>query len=108
MQISNKVCVLGCGISTGWGAAINNSEVKPGSTAAVWGLGAVGLAVIQAAKLQGASKIYAIDNNPSKFEAAKALGANVCLNPEDGNIKDKLLETEKWGIDHTFDCTGNV
>lgn len=60
----NKVCVLGCGISTGWGATMNNTEVKPGTSVAVWGLGAVGLAVIQASKIQGARKIYAIDNNP--------------------------------------------
>lgn len=59
--------MLGCGISTGWGAAINNTTVSPGSTVAVWGLGAVGLAVIQAAKLQGARKIYAIDINAGKF-----------------------------------------
>lgn len=63
----NQVCVLGCGISTGWGAAINNTTVTPGSTVAVWGLGAVGLAVIQAAKLQGAGRIYAIDINSGKF-----------------------------------------
>ena len=63
----SQVCVLGCGISTGWGAAINNTTVTPGSTVAVWGLGAVGLAVIQAAKMQGARKIFAIDLNDSKF-----------------------------------------
>lgn len=104
----NKVCLLGCGISTGWGAAMNNTTVKPGSSVAVWGLGAVGLATIQAAKLQGAKNIYAIDINPSKFEIAQKFGATVCLNPLDGDIKAKLLEHEKWGIDFTYDCTGNV
>ena len=63
----NKVCMIGCGVSTGWGAAMNNSDVRAGSTVAVWGLGAVGLAVIQAAKIKGASKVFAIDINEGKF-----------------------------------------
>lgn len=63
----NQVCLLGCGISTGWGAALNTTTITHGSTVAVWGLGAVGLAVIQAAKFQGARTIYAIDVNPTKF-----------------------------------------
>lgn len=57
----NKVCMIGCGVATGWGAAMNNTTVTPGSTVAVWGLGGVGLSVIQAAKIQGAGKIYALD-----------------------------------------------
>jgi Zn-dependent alcohol dehydrogenase len=77
----NKCCVLGCGISTGWGAAMINPVVKPGSSVAVWGLGAVGLAVVQAAKLQGARKIYGIDVNVKKFEIAKKFGADECMNP---------------------------
>lgn len=87
---------------------MNNTTVTPGSSVAVWGLGAVGLATIQGAKLQGAKNIYAIDINPSKFEVAKSFGATVCLNPLEGDIKTKLLELEKWGIDFTYDCTGNV
>lgn len=63
----NKVCLVGCGISTGWGAVMNNCDIEPGSTVAIWGLGAVGLSVIQAAKIRGASKIYAIDINDTKF-----------------------------------------
>jgi len=63
----NQVCMIGCGVSTGWGAAMNTSDVQPGSTVAVWGLGAVGLSVIQAAKIKGASKIYAVDINEKKF-----------------------------------------
>ena len=59
--------MVGCGIATGWGAVYNNCNVKPGSTVAVWGLGAVGLSVIQAAKIRGASKIYGIDINEAKF-----------------------------------------
>ena len=63
-----KVCLLGCGISTGYGAALNSANVEKGSTCAVWGLGAVGLAVIMGCKAAGASKIYAIDINPDKFK----------------------------------------
>lgn len=59
--------MVGCGISTGWGAIWNNCNMEPGSTVAVWGLGAVGLSIIQAAKIRGASKIYAIDINEKKF-----------------------------------------
>lgn len=104
----NKVCMLGCGISTGWGAAMVNPEVKPGSTVAVWGLGAVGLAVIQAAKYQGAGKIYGFDVNPEKFDHAKKLGADECMSPLEQDSKDWLLQREKWGVEYTYDCTGNV
>jgi S-(hydroxymethyl)glutathione dehydrogenase/alcohol dehydrogenase len=76
----NKVCVLGCGVSTGWGATFNNTKVTPGSSVAVWGLGAVGLSVIQAAKAQGATRIYAIDINSSKAEIAKKFGATDFIN----------------------------
>ncbi len=104
----NKCCVLGCGISTGWGAAMINPVVTPGSSVAVWGLGAVGLAVVQAAKLQGAGKIYGFDVNVKKFEIAKNFGADECHNPLEKDSKDWLLEREKWGVDFTYDCTGNV
>ncbi len=77
----NKVCMIGCGVSTGWGAAMNTSDVRPGSTVAVWGLGAVGLAAVQACKIKGASKIYAIDINDKKFEIAKKFGADICYKP---------------------------
>lgn len=73
--------MIGCGVSTGWGAVMNNTNVKPGTTVAVWGLGAVGLSVIQAAKIRGARKIYAIDINQKKFEAAKKFGADICYEP---------------------------
>lgn len=77
----NKVCMIGCGVATGWGAAMNNTHVTPGSTVAVWGLGAVGLSVIQAAKIQGAGKIFGIDINEQKFDIAKKFGADVCYKP---------------------------
>ena len=105
----NKVCMIGCGVSTGWGAVFNNTNMEPNRTCAVWGLGAVGLSVIQAAKIRGARKVYAIDINPKKFEAAKKFGATECFQPTaEKSAKTYLLEQEKWGIDYTFDCTGNV
>lgn len=107
----NKVCLLGCGISTGWGAVINNCKVEPNTTALVFGLGAVGLAVVQAAKEAGCRLVVGIDLNSSKFELAKELGCHECVNPselKDQSIKDYLLSKEKWGYNYTFDCTGNV
>ena len=101
-------CVLGCGIPTGWGAVMNNPNFHANSSVAVWGLGAVGLAVIQAAKLRGATRIYGIDINNKKFEIAKEFGATECQNPTESSTRDWLMEREKWGIDFTYDCTGNV
>jgi len=107
----NKVCVLGCGVSTGWGAAVNTCKVFPASSCVIFGLGAVGLSVIQSCKLQGATKIIGVDINSGKFELAKKLGATHCVNPTELNgvsIKDHLLTIEKWGFNFTFDCTGNT
>lgn len=104
------VCLLGCGIATGLGAVRKTTGVEQGSTVGVFGLGAVGLAVIQAAKLAGASRIFAIDTNPDKFEPAKALGATDCLNPKDHSdpVQQVLVGETKWGLDYTYDCTGNT
>lgn len=77
----DKVCLLGCGIATGYGAAINTAKVEPGSTCAIWGLGAVGLAVAMGCKVAGASRIIGIDLNTHKFETGTALsveGSNKC------------------------------
>jgi len=107
----DKVCLFGCGISTGFGAVFNTTKVEAGSSVAVFGLGAVGLAVIQAAHKSGAKTIYAIDVNPGKFDIAKKLGATETLNPKDyegKTIQSVLVEKTKWGIDYTFDCTGNT
>lgn len=105
-----KVCLLGCGVATGFGAVWNNAKVEEGSSVAVFGLGAVGLAVIQGAEAAKASRIFAIDTNPGKFEMAKQLGATDCLNPKDHEkpIQQVLVGMTKWGVDFTFDCTGNV
>ena len=67
----DKVCLLGCGVSTGYGAALNTANVEPGSTCAVWGLGAVGLAVMMGCKKAGAARIIGVDINPTKFERGK-------------------------------------
>ncbi|CAE7221865.1 frmA, partial [Symbiodinium necroappetens] len=105
------VCsLLGCGVSTGLGAVWNTLDVEGGSSVAVFGLGAVGLAVIQGSHMRGASRIFAIDTNPKKFEIAKDLGATDCVNPKDYDkpIQQVLVGMTKWGIDYTFDCTGNT
>lgn len=108
----NKMCLLGCGISTGWGACHNTCKVTPGSSVVVFGLGAVGLSVIQAAKELGATKIVGVDLNSGKFELAKKLGATECVNPTElpsgTTVKDHLLSKEKWGYNFTYDCTGNT
>jgi len=105
-----KACLFGCGVSTGLGAVWNTCKVEPGSSVAVFGLGAVGLAVIQAAKLTGASRIFAIDINKAKFGMATDLGATDCLCPSDYDkpIQQVIVGLTKWGVEYTFDCTGNV
>ena len=107
----DKMCLLGCGVATGWGAVFNNTKVEPGSTVAVFGLGALGLSVIQAAKCAGARRIVGVDINDGKFEKALEMGATECVNSlkcEGGDVKAALLGKEKWGYDYTYDCTGNV
>lgn len=107
-----KVCLLGCGISTGWGAVWNTAQVEKGSSAAVFGLGAVGLSVIEGLKKAGADRIIAVDLLPSKLELAKQWGATDLLNPKDlpdgKNIQSKIVEMTEFGVDYSFDCTGNT
>lgn len=95
------------------GAAWNTCNVESGTTAAVFGLGAVGLAVIQACKFRGASRIFAVDIDPSKFDMARQLGATDCINslelPEGfTNVQSYIVNLTKWGVDYSFDATGNV
>ena len=106
----NEMCLLGCGVSTGWGAVFNTCKMEPSSTVVVFGLGALGLAIIQASKVAGARKIVGVDLNEGKFDLAKQFGATDTANPMNcgGDIKEALLKMEKWGYDYTFDCTGNV
>ena len=107
-----KMCLFGCGVTTGLGAVWNTANVEEGKSVVVFGLGAVGLAVVQAAAMRKASRIFAVDINPDKFEIAKSLGATDCVNPsilEGGKtIQEYIIEQTKWGADYTFDATGNV
>ncbi|KAB0800913.1 hypothetical protein PPYR_05267 [Photinus pyralis] len=106
----DKVCLLGCGVSTGYGAAINTAKVDNNSSCAIWGLGGVGLAVALGCKAAGATKIIGIDINESKFEIAKKFGCTECINPKMYNkpIQDVLIEMTDGGLDYTFECIGNV
>uniref|UniRef100_A0A0H5FSE0 Uncharacterized protein n=1 Tax=Leucosporidium scottii TaxID=5278 RepID=A0A0H5FSE0_9BASI len=107
----DKACLLGCGLTTGYGAATKTANVQAGETTAVFGLGAVGLAVVQGAVARKASKIIAIDTNDGKEAWARKMGATDFINPmklEGQSIVEKLVEMTDGGLDHTFDCTGNV
>jgi len=108
----DRVCLLGCGITTGYGAVFNTAKVEPGSTTAVWGIGGVGLSVIQGCKDAGASKIIAIDTNTAKFAIATQFGATDCINPKDlpegKTVVQKIVEMTEWGVDYSFECIGNV
>lgn len=107
----DRVCLLGCGISTGYGAALNTANVQKGDTVAIWGLGAVGLAVACGCRDRGASRIIGVDINESKFELAKQFGVTEFVNPrehESKRIQDVLAEMTDGGLDHTFECIGNV
>ena len=105
-----QVCLLGCGVTTGLGAVKNTAKVQPGDSVAVFGLGGIGLAVIQGAKLAKAGRIIAIDTNPAKFELARTFGATDCVNPKDHAqpIQQIIIEMTGWGVDHSFECIGNV
>ncbi|MGJ8526662.1 S-(hydroxymethyl)glutathione dehydrogenase [Halomonadaceae bacterium LMG 33818] len=106
----DKVCLLGCGITTGIGAVFNTAKVEEGATVAVFGLGAIGLSVIQGAKLANAGRIIAIDLNPDKFEFARQLGATDCVNPADYNAptQEVIVDMTDGGVDYSFECIGNV
>ena len=108
----NRSCLLGCGITTGYGAATITAKVEPGSIVAVFGLGSVGISVVQGAKACGASRIIGIDTNPKKFALAKKLGATEFLNPletpKGKTIQQVLQEMTDGGVDFSFECIGNV
>lgn len=105
-----KVCLLGCGITTGIGAVHNTAKVQPGETVAVFGLGGIGLAAIQGAVQAKAGRIIAVDTNPRKFELAKSMGATDCVNPKDHDkpIQEVIVEMTDGGVDYSFECIGNV
>ena len=105
-----KICLLGCGVTTGLGAVANTAKVKAGDTLAVFGLGSIGLAVIMGAIIARASRIIAIDINSDKFEIARQLGATDVINPMDHDrpIQDVIIEMTNGGVDFSFECIGNV
>jgi len=107
----DRVCLLGCGITTGYGASVVTANVEEGSNVAVFGAGCVGLSVVQGAVRNGAKKITVVDLNDSKKAWAEKFGATDFLNPNSLkgiSLTDKLIELTDGGYDYTFDCTGNV
>ncbi|NLJ92986.1 MAG: S-(hydroxymethyl)glutathione dehydrogenase/class III alcohol dehydrogenase [Aeromonadales bacterium] len=105
-----KVCLLGCGVTTGLGAVKNTVQVQEGDTVAVFGLGGIGLAVIIGAVMAKAGRIIAVDINEDKFEIAKQLGATDCINPNDYDkpIQEVIVDLTDGGVDYSFECIGNV
>jgi S-(hydroxymethyl)glutathione dehydrogenase/alcohol dehydrogenase len=106
----DKVCLLGCGVTTGIGAVLNTAKVEPGSTVAIFGLGGIGLSAIQGAVMAKAGRIIAIDINEDKFEMARLLGATDCINPKkfDAPIQEVIVDLTDGGVDYSFECIGNV
>ena len=106
----DKVCLLGCGVTTGIGAVHNTAKVKEGDTVAVFGLGGIGLAVIQGAIQAKAGRILAVDTNPEKFKLAGEMGATDFINPNDYDkpVQDVIVELTDGGVDFSFECIGNV
>jgi S-(hydroxymethyl)glutathione dehydrogenase/alcohol dehydrogenase len=106
----DKVCLLGCGITTGIGAVLNTAKVEAGSTVAIFGMGGIGLSVVQGAVMAKAERIICIDVNTDKFTMAKMLGATDCVNPKDYSvpIQDVIVDLTNGGVDYSFECIGNV
>ncbi|MFC0219878.1 S-(hydroxymethyl)glutathione dehydrogenase/class III alcohol dehydrogenase [Pseudochelatococcus lubricantis] len=107
----DKICYIGCGVTTGIGAVIYTAKVRPGSNVVVFGLGGIGLNVIQGARMVGADRIVGVDINPAKAEMARKFGMTDFINPtEVGNDKvvQAILDVTDGGADYSFDATGNV
>ena len=105
----DKVCLLGCAVTTGIGAVLHTARVEPGSSVAVFGLGGVGLSVVQGAVMAGAERIIAVDVNPKKFALARDFGATECVNAKEvGDVAQAVVDTTDGGVDYSFECVGNV
>ena len=107
----DKVCYIGCGVTTGIGAVLYTAKVEPGTNVVVFGLGGIGLNVIQGAKMVGADKIIGVDINPAKRAMAEAFGMTHFVNPREvGNDKvvQAIVDLTGGGADYSFDCTGNT
>jgi S-(hydroxymethyl)glutathione dehydrogenase / alcohol dehydrogenase len=105
----DKVCYIGCGVTTGLGAVINTAAVEPGATVAVFGLGGIGLNVIQGARLVGADRIIGVDLNPAKRSLGERFGMTDFINPSDvDDVVAAIVELTGGGVDYSFECIGNV
>jgi S-(hydroxymethyl)glutathione dehydrogenase/alcohol dehydrogenase len=106
----DKVCYIGCGVTTGVGAVINTAKVAPGDNVVVFGLGGIGLNVVQACRMVGANRIVGVDLNPARRALAEKLGMTHFVNPQEvqGELVAHLVELTKGGADYSFECIGNV
>jgi S-(hydroxymethyl)glutathione dehydrogenase/alcohol dehydrogenase len=105
----DKVCYIGCGVTTGIGAVINTAKVEPGANVAIFGLGGIGLNVIQGARLVGANRIIGVDTNPAKRALAEKFGMTDFVDPNDvGDVVAAIVEMTGGGVDYSFECIGNV
>jgi len=106
----DKVCYIGCGVTTGIGAVIYTAKVEPGARVVVFGLGGIGLNVIQGARMVGASQIVGVDLNPAKRALAEKFGMTDFVNPKEveGDLVQYLVDLTKGGADYSFECIGNV
>ncbi|MBR1175332.1 S-(hydroxymethyl)glutathione dehydrogenase/class III alcohol dehydrogenase [Bradyrhizobium sp. KB893862 SZCCT0404] len=107
----DKICYIGCGVTTGIGAVIYTAKVRPGSNVVVFGLGGIGLNVIQGARMVGADRIVGVDTNPAKVEMAKKFGMTDFINPTEvgsDKVVQAILDLTDGGADYSFDATGNV
>src|SRR4051812_9197252 len=106
----DKVCYIGCGVTTGIGAVINTAKVEPGANVVVFGLGGIGLNVVQGAKMVGADMIVGVDINPAREKLARQFGMTHFVNPKEikGDLVAHLVELTKGGADYSFECVGNT
>ena len=107
----DKICYIGCGVTTGVGAVVNTAKVEPGSNVAVFGLGGIGLNVIQGARMVGCDKIIGVDLNPSKAELGKQFGMTHFVNPDEvgrDKVVEAIVDITNGGVDYSFECIGNV
>ena len=106
----DKICYIGCGVTTGIGAVINTAKVRPGDNVVVFGLGGIGLNVIQGARMAGADRIVGVDTNPGKQALAERFGMTHFVNPKEvaGDLVPYLVDLTKGGADFSFECIGNV
>ena len=107
----DKVCYIGCGVTTGVGAVVNTAKVEPGSTVAVFGLGGIGLNVLQGARMVGADRIIGVDLNPAREAMARKFGMTDFVNPDEvgrDKVVQAIIDMTNGGVDYSFECIGNV